>query len=106
SRLLEGRHEFQQALNSRLARHRAALSPAAGAPWDVLRAEGGWSAIVSVPRSRSEEEWALALLDAGVLVHPGYFFDFTSGAHLVLSLLSPPAEFARGVEILARVLRA
>jgi aspartate/methionine/tyrosine aminotransferase len=59
-----------------------------------------------VPRSRGEEEWALALLDAGVLVHPGYFFDFPSGAHLVLSLLPPPAEFARGVRILAGLLGA
>jgi hypothetical protein len=39
-----------------------------------------------------------------VLVHPGYFFDFPSGAHLVVSLLQRPAEFARGVEILAGVL--
>ena len=57
-----------------------------------------------MPRTRTEEEWALALLDAAVLVHPGYFFDFPSGAHLVLSLLPPPDEFARGVQVLARVL--
>ena len=72
----------------------------------MLRAEGGWSEVLSIPRSRTEEKWALALLEAGVLVHPGYFFDFPSGAHLVISLLPPPAEFKRGVEVLARVLRA
>jgi aspartate/methionine/tyrosine aminotransferase len=105
-RLLQGRHEFQRALNSRLARNRAALAPPAGAPWSALRSEGGWSAVLSVPRSRSEEEWALALLDAGVLAHPGYFFDFTSGAHLVVSLLPEPAEFARGAAILAHTLAA
>ena len=60
---------------------------------------------MSVPRSRSEEEWTLALLEAGVLVHPGYFFDFPSGAFVVLSLLPEPAEFARGVAILRAVLR-
>ena len=103
--LLEGRHEFQQALNSRLARNRAALAPPPGAPWNVLRTEGGWSAVLSVPRSRSEEEWALTLLDEGVLVHPGYFFDFTSGTHLVISLLPEPAAFSRGVEILCRAIR-
>ena len=104
--LLAGRHGFQQALNSRLAQNRAALLAARppGAAWDVLRSEGGWSAILSVPRSRSDEKWALRLLDAGVLVHPGYFFDFPAGAHLVLSLLGPPEAFARGVEILARAL--
>lgn len=103
-RLLEGRGVFQQALNSRLARNRAALTPPGGAPWDVLRSEGGWSAVLSVPRSRSEEEWALALLEAGVLVHPGYFFDFTAGAHLVVSLLPEPSEFARGIASLRSVL--
>ncbi|TMA26773.1 MAG: pyridoxal phosphate-dependent aminotransferase [Deltaproteobacteria bacterium] len=106
--LLETRHSFQRALRSRLAANRAALQGARrpDASWDVLGSEGGWSAILSVPRSRSEEEWALALLEAGALAHPGYFFDFPpgSGAHLVVSLLPEPAEFARGVQILARTL--
>jgi hypothetical protein len=34
-------------------------------------------------------------------VHPGYFFDFPAGAHLVLSLLPEPEEFARGAALLA-----
>jgi len=50
----------------------------------------------------TEEERALRLVDArGVLVHPGYFFDFPGEAYIVLSLLTPPAEFREGV---ARVL--
>jgi len=104
--LLAERHTFQRAMNERLAHNRAALAAARppGAPWDVLRAEGGWSEVLSVPRSRSEEEWTLALLDAGVLVHPGYFFDFPEGAHLVVSMIAREDDFARGVEILARVL--
>ncbi len=106
--LLAGRSVFQTAVRGRLAHNRAALAAvhAPGDPWDVLRAEGGWSQVLSVPRSRTEEEWALLLLEAGVLVHPGYFFDFPSGAHLVLSLLPEPAAFVRGVEIVARTLRA
>jgi aspartate/methionine/tyrosine aminotransferase len=104
--LLAARHEFQGALNARLQQNRAALAAARppDAHWDVLRSEGGWSAILSVPRTRTEEEWTLALLDAGVLVHPGYFFDFPEGAHLVVSLLPEPAQFARGMEILAAAL--
>jgi alanine-synthesizing transaminase len=106
--LLAGRGVFQQAVRARLATNRTALAAARapGDPWDVLRAEGGWSQVLSIPRLRTEEEWALELLSAGVLVHPGYFFDFPSGAHLVVSLLPPPAAFARGVEILAGMLRA
>jgi aspartate/methionine/tyrosine aminotransferase len=106
--ILASRGAFQGALRQRLAINRASLAAARlqGAPWDVLRSEGGWSEVVSVPRSRTEEEWALALLEAGVLVHPGYFFDFPSGAHLVLSLLPEPAAFSRGIAILSRVLGA
>ena len=105
--LLETRHGIQRALNSLLARNRAALLAARGpaAPWDLLRSEGGWSAVLAVPRRRTEEEWALALLEAGVLVHPGYFFDFAAGAFLVVSLLQEPGLFARGAEILASVLQ-
>jgi hypothetical protein len=36
----------------------------------------------------------LRLLDeAGVLVHPGYFFDFPREAYLVVSLLPEPPAF-------------
>jgi aspartate/methionine/tyrosine aminotransferase len=106
--LIAGRGVFQAALRDRLARNRAALAAVrpSGAPWDVLRAEGGWSEVLSVPRSRSEEEWVLVLLEAGVLVHPGYFFDFPAGAHLVLSLLPEPEAFRRAAAILAGVLGA
>ena len=106
--LLEGRGEFQGAVRERLRVNRAALlaARAPDAPWDVLRAEGGWSEVLSVPRSRSEEEWALALLRQGVLVHPGYFFDFPSGAHLVISLLPDPQAFRRGVALVADALHA
>jgi len=104
--LLAARGPFQKAMQVRLAANRAALAAARSpaAAWDVLRSEGGWSQVLSVPRSRGEEEWALALLEAGVLVHPGYFFDFPAGAHLVVSLLPEPAQFARAAAILARVL--
>jgi alanine-synthesizing transaminase len=106
--LLRGRHDFQRRVIDRVRGNRAALLRArpADASWDVLPAEAGWSAVVSVPRSRSEEEWALELLEKGVLVHPGYFFDFPAGAHLVVSLLPPEGEFARAARFLSDVLRA
>jgi alanine-synthesizing transaminase len=106
--LLEARHGFQRELRERLSQNLAELRAArgAGAPWDVLASEGGWSAIVSVPRRRSEEEWALALLERGVLVHPGYFFDFPEGSHLVLSLLPEPGAFSRAARVLQEILSA
>ena len=107
-RLLAARHDFQQQLRGRLTENLRALHAArdASAPWSVLPSEGGWSVILSVPRARSEEEWALALLDRGVLVHPGYFFDFPNGGHLVVSLLPEPDAFARGAAVLHSCLSA
>jgi len=104
--LLAARQVFQRALKTRLTNNRALLSAARprDASWDVLPSEGGWSAILRVPQARSEEDLALELLDAGVLVHPGYFFDFPSGAHLVISLLVSPSDLARGLAVLRSVL--
>ena len=71
---------------------------AAGSACRCLHVEGGWYAILQVPRIRSEEEWAISLLaDSDVLVQPGYFYDFEEEALLVLSLLTPPAIFAEGL---------
>ncbi len=65
---------------------------------NLLTTEGGWSAIVRVPATRSEEDLAVALVEEdGVLVHPGYFFDFEREAYVVLSLIAPPADFDTGV---------
>lgn len=72
---------------------------------ETLPADGGWSAVVRVPATRGEEEIVLDLLEhAGVLVHPGFFFDFPGEAYLVVSLLPPPGRFRAGVErVLERV---
>lgn len=63
----------------------------------VLPIDGGWSAVIRVPATRSEETLALDLLEHGVVVHPGFFFDFPREAYLVVSLLPEPAMFAAGV---------
>jgi alanine-synthesizing transaminase len=67
----------------------------------VLPVEGGWSAVIRVPRVMSDEELAIALLDAGVVVQPGYFFDFADDGYLVVSLLTKEEVFAEGVRRVA-----
>jgi hypothetical protein len=63
-----------------------------------LCADAGWSAVLRVPATRSEEDLVLSLLEEdGVLVHPGFFFDFSHEAFLVVSLLPDPAVFAEGL---------
>jgi aspartate/methionine/tyrosine aminotransferase len=74
-----------------------------GSAWKLLRAEGGWYAILQAPRIRSEEDWVLGLVkERDVLVQPGYFFDFDQEAFLVASLLTPCEAFREGVQ---RILR-
>jgi alanine-synthesizing transaminase len=92
--------EIRAAIAARVAENRArllaALPPESGCT--VVPAEGGWSAILRVPASRSDEAWAAALAtEAGVLVQPGYFFDLRGGTFLVLSLLPVPDLFAAGI---------
>jgi alanine-synthesizing transaminase len=68
----------------------------------MLLREGGWYAIIRLTDNVSDEEICLSSMkEDGVLVHPGYFYDFPSGSHLVLSLLTPEAEFREGVSRLA-----
>ena len=74
---------------------------AARSSCSVLPVEAGWYAIVQIPAVRSEETIVLDLLEhAGVLVHPGYFFDFEREAFLVLSLLPEPDVFASATQAL------
>jgi aspartate/methionine/tyrosine aminotransferase len=61
---------------------------------EVLACEGGWYAVVRVPATRPEEEIVLGLLDRErILVHPGYFFDFSREAYIIVSLLPAPQVF-------------
>ena len=95
---LQGRIRDRVLANLSLLRGRAHGSPAT-----LLRAEGGWYGVLQVPNSVPEEQRVLRLLEEkGVLVHPGFFFDFPSEAYLVLSLLPPLAEFARGIDAVLR----
>jgi hypothetical protein len=99
-RLLELAPRLQEPLRARLAANRRALaSLARGGPCGVLPSDGGWSAVLRVPRTRRDEEWALAILDeVGVLVHPGFLFDFPSEGWLVVNAIAPEAIFRDAVE--------
>ena len=101
--LLARKDELAAPIRARVAGNLEMLRQAlaSSGPATLLEPEGGWSAVLRVPATCSEEERALRLLEQDVVVHPGYFFDFPDEAYLVLSLLPPPAEFGEGV---ARVL--
>ena len=105
--LLRALPELQAPIAARTAANLAALRAAVGAApaVSVLAPEGGWSAVLRVPATASEDEWCQRLLrEDAVLVQPGYFFDFAGEAFLVLSLLPREDVFASGIaRIVARV---
>jgi aspartate/methionine/tyrosine aminotransferase len=98
-RLLAAGEEVQRQIRRRcLENLRVARHAMSGSAANLLQVEGGWYVTLQVARVRNEEEWALELLErAGVLVQPGYFYDFESEAFLVMSLLTEPAAFAEGI---------
>jgi aspartate/methionine/tyrosine aminotransferase len=70
---------------------------------EVLPVEGGWSAVVRVPATRSEEALVVELVERQqILVHPGFFFDFPHEAFLVVSLLPLEHVFADAFDRLLR----
>jgi hypothetical protein len=105
--LLASRGAAVEAISSRVRRNldaiRAAVTPMSAVT--LLDVEGGWYATLRVPRTKSDEAWALELLAKdGVYVHPGHFFDFPRDGHLIVSLLTREDELADGMRrIVARV---
>jgi alanine-synthesizing transaminase len=102
--LLEAAAPIRDQIRDRVRHNYRALHDATAdsdAGVSVLAADGGWSAVLRVPAIASEEALALDLLTRdGVVVHPGFFFDFPREAFLVVSLLPEPDVFARGVRLI------
>jgi hypothetical protein len=104
--LIERGVSIRAQISARVKRNLDALRAAAAAfpAVTVLPVEGGWSAVIQVPSVVTEEALVLALLEHdGVLVHPGYFFDFPRESFIVVSLLVDPTVFDSAMaRVLAR----
>ncbi len=99
--LLARRAALQAPVRARLRanletlRHLAATADAVMPLWP----QGGWCVPLQCPGLADDEEGAVSLLrEQGVLVHPGYFYDFEAEDVLVASLLPPPEVFQTGVQ--------
>ena len=102
--LLERGETVRQQVQNRVRTNYRRLNARAGAvsACEVLHADGGWYGVLRVPSIMSEEDLVVTLLaDDGVLVHPGYFFDFPRESFLIVSLLPPGDVFDEGI---ARIL--
>jgi alanine-synthesizing transaminase len=97
---LDQRRSFQEQLLARVRQNLSELDRQLSQQKSCsrLNVEGGWYVVLRVPAIRSDEELALELLkSAGVSIHPGHFYDFSSEGFLVLSLITPAEIFAGGV---------
>jgi alanine-synthesizing transaminase len=105
--LLELRKAVQPRILERLRSNLGWLDRQAASCRQVTRLKvgGGWYAVLKVPVTVSDEDWAMELLTMdGVLVHPGHFYDFPGDGHLVISLLTDEPAFREGTgRILARI---
>lgn len=108
--LLTAGASVRAAIRARTARNLAALRTAVAGtpPVTLLAAAGGWCAVLQVPSVPNEEALVVDLVEQdGVLVHPGYFFDFPREAFVIVSLLVAPAIFDPAVaRLLARASEA
>ncbi|MCX6016052.1 MAG: pyridoxal phosphate-dependent aminotransferase [Chloroflexales bacterium] len=71
----------------------------------VRAPDAGYYLFIEVLTTQDEEAVVLQLLDAGVFVHPGFFFGFDQGCFLVLSCLVAEPQLSQGVQRLVDGLR-
>jgi len=103
---LEQRRGFQKQLMTRVRRNLSELDRqlAGQKSCSRLRMEGGWNTVLRVPATRSDEELAIELLATrDVYAHPGHFYDFPSNGYLIVSVITPEPEFAKGIERLLSI---
>jgi len=99
--LFSQRHQLQPQIRERVQQNWKSLKSQVSLEscCKLLDTEGGWYAVLETNRGETDEELAIQLLrEAGVLVHPGHFYDFPDEGHLVLSTITPVEEFRCGVE--------
>jgi alanine-synthesizing transaminase len=98
--LLQQRHSIREQLLARIHLNLAELDRqlASHRLCSRLEVEAGWYVILRVPAIRSDEQLGIELLQkCGVLVQPGYFYDFHGDGYIVLSLITPVSEFQEGI---------
>lgn len=105
---LERRSGFQAQILERVRTNLALLRRilAEEAPGtEVLECEGGWSVTLRAKACFDDEQFVVELLRRHqVHLHPGYFYEFEGGNHLVVSLLPQADIFTEAVRRLARAL--
>jgi aspartate/methionine/tyrosine aminotransferase len=94
---LAARHPLQQQIRQRMSANLALLDERLrGTSAQRFALQGGWTAVLRVPRTVDGKEFVHAALARGVLVQPGEFYGLDDG-RAVVSLLTPPEIWAAGL---------
>lgn len=105
--LLDQRQGFQKQLEARVGENLRELDSQLSTQTHCsrLEVEGGWYAVLRVPITRRDEDLAIELLEEDdVYVHPGHFYGFPGDGFLIVSLITPSADFREGMKrVLARI---
>ena len=91
--LLQSGADVREQIHRRVRENASMLSRVADSypSCTAFPVEAGWYGVVQIPAVKTEEAFVVELLEnTGILVHPGYFFDFERPAFLVFSLLTRP----------------
>jgi aspartate/methionine/tyrosine aminotransferase len=87
---IAGRSEIQGQIRKRIQKNLVALKTSG---IGVLQADGGWSAVLQVPRTWGGGTLFRRLLELGVVVHPGELFGMAGENRVVVSLIAPEEIF-------------
>jgi aspartate/methionine/tyrosine aminotransferase len=94
---LSGRHKIQQEILQRLSVNNTFINKS---KLSSLDANGGWSAIINLPRLGVGARELLS--DHNVVVHPGSFYGIAEEGRIVVSLITPPDDFSTGINLIAK----
>ena len=66
--------------------------------------DGGYYLFLQVRDEFDDEALVVRLIEQGVLVHPGFFFDWIDDCRIMLSALTEPHQWQAGIQKLAQIL--
>ncbi len=66
--------------------------------------DGGYYLFLQVRDEFDDEALVVRLIEQGVLVHPGFFFDWIDDCRIMLSALTEPRQWQAGIQKLAQML--
>jgi aspartate/methionine/tyrosine aminotransferase len=97
---LAQRHHVQRQIVARMTQNLSTLDAAlSNSSSERLSMQGGWTTVLRVPRTVDGVLFAHAALELGVILQPGNFYGLPEG-RIVLSLLTPPDAWGRGLALL------